>query len=60
MPRQTPLARDPLVWALAGLLLLAAGMPQLKPLFEQWAPTFQPIYDDGQQWAVLEFDQARR
>lgn len=30
---------------------------QLRPLFEQWAPSFKAIYDDGRQWAVLEFTQ---
>lgn len=40
------LARDPLPWALAALLLLTLGMPHLKPLFAAAFPTLdRPVYE---------------
>ncbi len=44
--RHKSLVRDPLPWALAALLLLAAGMPHLKPLFASAFPALdRPLYE---------------
>ncbi len=47
-------ARDPLPWTLAGLLLLAAGMPRLKPVFAALFPTLErPLYEQDSMLALL-------
>lgn len=46
--------RDPLPWALAGLLLLAAGMPLLEPLFAALFPALdRPLYRQDSFLALL-------
>ena len=55
-PRQRALAwcRDPLPWALAVLLLSAAGMAQLKPLFAAAFPALdRPLYEQDSYLALL-------
>ncbi len=45
-PRPTSLARDPLPWSFAVLLLLVVGMPYLKPLFAAAFPALdRPLYE---------------
>ncbi len=47
-------ARDPLAWALAGLLALAAGMPRLEPLFAAVFPALdRPMYAQDSFLALL-------
>jgi osmoprotectant transport system permease protein len=46
--------RDPFPWAVAGLLLLAAGMPWLEPLFAALFPALQrPMYRQDTFLALL-------
>ena len=46
-------ARDPLLWALAALLLLIFGMAQLKPLFAALFPELErPVYMQDSFWAL--------
>ena len=46
-------ARDPLLWALAALLLLIFGMAQLKPLFAALFPALErPVYMQDSFWAL--------
>jgi osmoprotectant transport system permease protein len=48
------LLRDPLPWALAGLPLLAAGMPLLEPVFAALFPALQrPLYRQDSFLALL-------
>jgi osmoprotectant transport system permease protein len=47
-------AGDPLLWALAGLLALAAGMPLLKPVFAALFPALdRPMYEQASFLALL-------
>lgn len=47
-------ARDPLPWAIAGLLLLAAGLPQLESTFAALFPALdRPIYRQDSFLALL-------
>ena len=53
-PTRIALLRDPLPWSLAALLLLAFGMPQLKPLFAAAFPTLdRPLYEQDSFAALL-------
>ncbi len=46
-------ARDPLLWALAALLLLIFGMAQLQPLFAALFPALQrPVYAQDSFWSL--------
>lgn len=46
--------REPLVWAVPGLLLLAAGMPLLKPVFAALFPALdRPMYEQDSFLALL-------
>ncbi|WP_418316304.1 ABC transporter permease [Piscinibacter sakaiensis] len=48
------LRQEPLLWALPGLLLLAAGMPLLKPVFAALFPQLQrPMYEQDSFLALL-------
>ena len=53
-PTRIALLRDPLPWSLAALLLLAFGMPQLKPLFAAAFPALdRPLYEQDSFAALL-------
>ena len=53
-PRRAAALRDPLGWALAALLLLALGMPWLKPLFAAAFPALdRPLYEQDTFAALL-------
>ena len=53
-PPRGALLRDPLAWALATLLLLALGMPWLKPLFAAAFPALdRPLYEQDTFAALL-------
>ena len=53
-PTRIALLRDPLPWSLAALLLVAFGMPQLKPLFAAAFPTLdRPLYEQDSFAALL-------
>ena len=53
-PTRIALMRDPLPWSLAALLLLAFGMPQLKPLFAAAFPALdRPLYEQDSFAALL-------
>ena len=53
-PRRIAALRDPLGWALAALLLLAVGMPHLKPLFAAAFPALdRPLYEQDTFAALL-------
>ena len=46
-------AHDPLLWALAALLLLIFGMAQLKPLFAALFPALErPVYAQDSFWSL--------
>ena len=50
----TAWARDPLPWAIAALLLLAAGLPRLEPAFAAIFPTLdRPMYRQDSFLALL-------
>ena len=52
--RATAWARDPLPWAIAGLLLLAAGLPRLEPAFAALFPSLdRPMYRQDTFLALL-------
>ena len=54
MARFTAIARDPLAWALAALLLLTVGMPHLKPWFAASFPALdRPLYEQDSFVALL-------
>ena len=53
-PAPARLWRDPLPWALAGLLALAAGMPLAKPVFAALFPQLdRPLYEQDSFLALL-------
>ena len=53
-PRACAPLRDPLWWALAGLLFLTLGMPALKPLFAALFPALdRPLYEQDSFVALL-------
>ncbi len=53
-PTRIALLRDPLPWSLAALLLVAFGMPQLKPLFAAAFPALdRPLYEQDSFAALL-------
>ena len=53
-PRVCAPLRDPLWWALAGLLFLTLGMPALKPLFAALFPALdRPLYEQDSFVALL-------
>ena len=54
MTRASSPARDPLLWAITGLLVFTAGMPHAKPLFAAMFPALdRPLYEQDSFFGLL-------